>query len=228
MATTDLSLDQLENTISNNDIVMIDFWAQWCGPCKMFGPVFEQASEKYPDIAFTKVNTEEDPDMAAHFGVRSIPTLAIFRDKILLYKQAGAPARGRPGGSHHQGQGTGHGRNSGPDRQGRTPRGLKAEIPWVFGKSYSEHPKDRPLSLDWGATNPAGAGAEKNTNIVTWKRIRSLNPVKTPVPATNSVEAAERRRVRRVLRAGGNPFCKKGFPRTIFLKTSSRMPCILF
>jgi thioredoxin len=90
MATLELSMDKLEDTITNNEIVMIDFWAQWCGPCKMFGPVFEKASEKHEDIAFTKVNTEEDPELAAHFGVRSIPTLAIFRDKILLYKQAGA------------------------------------------------------------------------------------------------------------------------------------------
>jgi thioredoxin 1 len=90
MATTNLKLDQLENTLNNNDIVLIDFWAEWCGPCRMFGPIFEKVSEKYPDIAFTKVNTEEEQQLAAVFGIQSIPTLAIFRDNIMVFKQAGA------------------------------------------------------------------------------------------------------------------------------------------
>lgn len=90
MATQNLTLDTLENTLKNNDIVLIDFWAEWCGPCRMFGPTFEKVSEKHPDIAFTKVNTEEEQQLAAAFGIQSIPTLAIFRDNIMLFKQPGA------------------------------------------------------------------------------------------------------------------------------------------
>ena len=90
MALIELNAENFEQTIENNEIVMIDFWADWCGPCKSFGPVFESASDSHPDIAFAKVNTENDQDMAAQFGVRSIPTLAILRDKVLLYNQAGA------------------------------------------------------------------------------------------------------------------------------------------
>ncbi len=90
MATQKLTMDTLEQTLDNNDIVLIDFWAEWCGPCKMFGPIFEKASEKHDDIAFMKVDTEEDQQLAGAFGIQSIPTLAIFRDKIMIYKQPGA------------------------------------------------------------------------------------------------------------------------------------------
>ena len=90
MATQNLTMDALEQTLDTNDIVLIDFWAEWCGPCKMFGPIFEKASETHDDIAFMKVNTEEEQQLAAAFGIQSIPTLAIFRDKIMLYKQPGA------------------------------------------------------------------------------------------------------------------------------------------
>ena len=90
MATEKLTMDQFETTIENNDIVLIDFWAEWCGPCKMFGPIFEKASEKHADVAFTKCNTEEEQDLAGHFGIQSIPTLAIFREKILLFMQPGS------------------------------------------------------------------------------------------------------------------------------------------
>ena len=90
MSTIKLSMQELEPTLNNNDIVLLDFWAQWCGPCRMFGPIFEKVSDKYPDIAFAKVDTEKEQDLAAAFGIQSIPTLAIFREKILLYKQPGA------------------------------------------------------------------------------------------------------------------------------------------
>ena len=90
MATEKLTMDKFETTIENNDIVLIDFWADWCGPCKMFGPIFERASEKHSDVTFTKCNTEEEQDLAGHFGIQSIPTLAIFREQILLFMQPGA------------------------------------------------------------------------------------------------------------------------------------------
>ncbi|MDM8526181.1 thioredoxin family protein [Desulfococcaceae bacterium HSG8] len=91
MTTVNLeSVDELQNAISNNDIVVIDFWADWCGPCKMFGPTYEKISEKYPDMMFTKCDTEKGRPLAAAFGIQSIPTLAIFREKILVFKQAGA------------------------------------------------------------------------------------------------------------------------------------------
>ena len=90
MATINVTMDTLDDVLSKNDIVLIDFWAEWCGPCKMFGPVFEKSSENHPDIAHLKVNTEEDQQLAAAFGIQSIPTLAIFREKIMIYKQPGA------------------------------------------------------------------------------------------------------------------------------------------
>lgn len=90
MATVAMTIDNFEDTILNNDIVLIDFWADWCQPCKTFGPVFEKVSEKHPDILFAKVDTEAQQEIAAQFGIRSIPTLAIFREKVLLFNQAGA------------------------------------------------------------------------------------------------------------------------------------------
>lgn len=90
MATVNLKYDDLQSTLENNEIVLIDFWAEWCGPCRMFAPTYEKMSEKYPDIKFTKVDTEEETELAGAFGIQSIPTLAIFRDNILLFKQPGA------------------------------------------------------------------------------------------------------------------------------------------
>ena len=90
MATIELNKENLVNTINENPFVIIDFWAPWCGPCQSFAPVYEQISEKYPDIVFAKVNTEQEQEIAAQFNIRSIPTLMIFRDQIIIYAEAGA------------------------------------------------------------------------------------------------------------------------------------------
>ncbi len=90
MATVELTLDTFESTVKDNDTVIVDFWAEWCGPCRSFAPTYETASEANPDIVFGKVNTEEQAQLAEAFGIRSIPTLMVFRDQILLYSQPGA------------------------------------------------------------------------------------------------------------------------------------------
>ncbi len=90
MAAIELTNENFEDTINNHDVVLIDFWASWCGPCQSFGPVFETASEKNPEMVFAKVNTEEQMELAAHFQVRSIPMLAIFKEQIMVFAQPGA------------------------------------------------------------------------------------------------------------------------------------------
>ena len=90
MATTELTMEVFEETVSSDGIVFIDFWADWCGPCKSFAPIFEAAAEKHDDIAFAKVDTEVEQQLAGALAIRSIPTLMIFRDGIQLFSQAGA------------------------------------------------------------------------------------------------------------------------------------------
>jgi thioredoxin 1 len=90
MATMELTLENFESTVSQDGITFVDFWAEWCGPCRMFGPIFEKASEQNLDIRFGKVDTEAQQQLAGMAGITSIPTLMIFRDGILLFNQPGA------------------------------------------------------------------------------------------------------------------------------------------
>ena len=90
MATVNLSEANFNETIENNNIIIIDFWAPWCGPCKQFGPVYEKTSEQYPDIVFGKVNTEDEQALAGQFQIRSIPTTIIIKENIAVFQQPGA------------------------------------------------------------------------------------------------------------------------------------------
>lgn len=90
MATTELTEQTFAETVSGNDIVLIDFWASWCGPCRTFAPVYENVSETNPDIVFAKVDTEAEQGLAGYFQISSIPTLMAIRDGVVLYSQAGA------------------------------------------------------------------------------------------------------------------------------------------
>ena len=90
MATVELTAANFESVVTGNPIVIVDFWAPWCGPCRGFAPVFEAASEKHADVVFAKVNTDEEQELAGNFQIRSIPTLMVFRENVILYSQPGA------------------------------------------------------------------------------------------------------------------------------------------
>ncbi len=90
MATVTLTKDNFDEVLHSHEMVIVDFWAPWCGPCKSFAPVYEDISEKFPDITFAKVDTQEQQELAGHFQIRSIPTLMIFREQIAIFAQPGA------------------------------------------------------------------------------------------------------------------------------------------
>ncbi|MCU0805582.1 MAG: thioredoxin [Burkholderiales bacterium] len=90
MATVELNKENFESVITGNSMVIVDFWAPWCAPCRAFAPTFEAASEQHADVVFAKVNTEEEQEIAGAFNIRSIPTLMVFREQVVLYAEAGA------------------------------------------------------------------------------------------------------------------------------------------
>lgn len=95
MATENVTAAEFNDLISNNEIVIIDFWAPWCGPCRSFAPTYEKVSDKHIDIVFAKVNTEEEEELSNHFQIRSIPTLMIFREQVVLFAQPGMLSEGQ-------------------------------------------------------------------------------------------------------------------------------------
>jgi thioredoxin 1 len=94
MPVVELTKENFEKVVTGNPTVIVDYWAPWCGPCRGFAPVFERVAEKHPDIVFAKVNTDEEQEIAAHFQIRSIPTLMVFREQIIVFSQPGALPQG--------------------------------------------------------------------------------------------------------------------------------------
>ena len=94
MSVSALTTDQFDTAIGSNDIVVVDFWAPWCGPCRSFAPIFEKVAADNPDARFVKINTDEEQSLAMHFGIRSIPTLMIFREQVIVFQQPGAMPKG--------------------------------------------------------------------------------------------------------------------------------------
>jgi thioredoxin len=93
MAVVELTKENFEQVVTGNPTVVVDYWAPWCGPCRGFAPVFERVAEANPDVVFAKVNTDDEQEIAAHFQIRSIPTLMVFRDQIIVFSQPGALAQ---------------------------------------------------------------------------------------------------------------------------------------
>jgi thioredoxin 1 len=94
MAVVELTKENFEQVVTSNATVIVDYWAPWCGPCRGFAPVFEKVAEAHPDVVFAKVNTDEEQEIAAHFQIRSIPTLMVFRDQVIVFSQPGALPQG--------------------------------------------------------------------------------------------------------------------------------------
>lgn len=94
MSVSAITTEQFDTTVTDHDIVVVDFWAPWCGPCRSFAPIFEKTAGENADVKFVKVNTDEEQSLAMHFGIRSIPTLMIFREQVVVFQQPGALPKG--------------------------------------------------------------------------------------------------------------------------------------
>ncbi len=94
MAVVELTKENFEQVVTSNPMVVVDYWAPWCGPCRGFAPVFESVAEDNPDVVFAKVNTDDEQEIAAHFQIRSIPTLMVFKEQVIVFSQAGALPKG--------------------------------------------------------------------------------------------------------------------------------------
>jgi thioredoxin 1 len=94
MAVIELTKENFEQVVTGNPTVLVDYWAPWCGPCRSFAPIFERVADKHPDLVFAKVDTEAEPEIAAHFQIRSIPTLMIFKESVIIFSQPGALPEG--------------------------------------------------------------------------------------------------------------------------------------
>lgn len=117
MATKTLTQQNFDETVTGNDVVLVDFWASWCGPCRSFAPTFEASSEQHPDVVHAKVDTEAEQGIAAAANIRSIPTIMAFREGVLVFSQPGALPPAALRGSSHAGQGPRHGRGAQADRR---------------------------------------------------------------------------------------------------------------
>ena len=212
MAVVELTKENFEQVVTSNPTVIVDYWAPWCGPCRGFAPVFERVAEANPDVVFAKVNTDDEQEIAAHFQIRSIPTLMVFREQIIVFSQPGRAAAERLRAGGGQGEDARHGRGAQADRPagdaGRhrphgvtRPRGGLKCLPWINPYRRCAHDCARTIFV----TNPrplartVGGGAPR-------ARRRAPRPGARPRARRERARAPEGRRGHAVVPARVRPF----------------------